>query len=48
MDNNKYMIVHPNVYKQIKEFEEHYQKWYVDLFTPKGLSMLFNLKEKNS
>ena len=37
----KYMVVSPEVLKIMKEIEAEYIKWHVDLFSPKGLEMLF-------
>lgn len=39
--NTKMMVISPEMLKILKEFEAEYVKWNVDLFSPKGLEMLF-------
>lgn len=41
MNSPKYMVVSPATLALIEEVEAEYQKWHVDLFTPKGLELLF-------
>ena len=41
INNPQYMVVPPQVLALMKEVEAEYQRWRIDLFTPKGLELLF-------
>jgi hypothetical protein len=36
-----YILANSQMYKAIEAEIEHHQKWNIDLFSPKGLAMLF-------
>jgi hypothetical protein len=41
---NKYIKISSNAYKQLIEFERQYKIWNIDLFSPKGLDIIFGIK----
>jgi hypothetical protein len=46
-DTDRYMMVHPDMYAMLKEFEAHDRQWNRELFSPVGLGRLFPTLNRN-
>jgi hypothetical protein len=38
----KYLLIKPEHHKLLAKIMDHHNKWMIDLFSPKGLSILFS------